>query len=97
MNYLFAYGFYKVVQEVIKPLYGFYRHFLRPSASLANVKWALVTGASDGIGAAMCHELAKKGINVILVSRTKSKLLKVAKEISTKYGVEVEIIEKDFS
>jgi 17beta-estradiol 17-dehydrogenase / very-long-chain 3-oxoacyl-CoA reductase len=45
------------------------------------VKWAVVTGASDGIGAAMCHELAKKGINLILVSRTRSKLLKVAEEI----------------
>jgi 17beta-estradiol 17-dehydrogenase / very-long-chain 3-oxoacyl-CoA reductase len=36
--------------------------------------WAVVTGASDGIGEVFCKELAKLGFNVCLVSRTKSKL-----------------------
>ncbi len=41
----------------------------------------VVTGASDGIGRAYALELAKNGFNVLLISRTKSKLEEVAKEI----------------
>ena len=36
--------------------------------------WALVTGASDGFGAEYCRQLAKDGFNIVLVSRTMSKL-----------------------
>jgi NADP-dependent 3-hydroxy acid dehydrogenase YdfG len=42
-----------------------------------------VTGASDGIGKAYCIELAKRGFNVMLISRTKSKLDEVAKELGS--------------
>ena len=42
----------------------------------------VVTGASDGIGKAYCHELAKQGLNVVLMSRTKAKLEAVAEELS---------------
>ena len=40
--------------------------------------WALVTGSSDGIGAEYAKLLALKGFNICLVSRTKSKLERVA-------------------
>merc|ERR1711879_74279 len=40
--------------------------------------WAIVTGASDGIGKAYSLTLAKKGFNVFLISRTLSKLEDVA-------------------
>ena len=43
---------------------------------------SVVTGASDGIGKAYCHELAKQGLNVVLISRTKAKLDAVAEELS---------------
>jgi 17beta-estradiol 17-dehydrogenase / very-long-chain 3-oxoacyl-CoA reductase len=43
--------------------------------------WALVTGASDGIGAEYCRQLASDGFNIILVSRTLSKLEAVNKEV----------------
>lgn len=36
--------------------------------------WAVVTGATDGIGRGFCDELAKKGFNVCLISRSKEKL-----------------------
>ncbi|MBT3069252.1 SDR family NAD(P)-dependent oxidoreductase, partial [Rhodoferax sp. U11-2br] len=36
--------------------------------------WALITGASDGLGKAFAQELARHGFNLILVSRTQSKL-----------------------
>jgi len=32
--------------------------------------WALVTGASDGIGLEFCKQLAKDGFNIVLVSRS---------------------------
>ena len=34
----------------------------------------VVTGATDGIGLALAKEIAKKGVNVVLVSRTMEKL-----------------------
>ncbi len=36
--------------------------------------WALVTGASDGIGKGFCQELANKGFNIILIARNPEKL-----------------------
>lgn len=42
-----------------------------------NGKWALVCGASQGIGAAAAHELAELGAHVILLSRNEEKLRQV--------------------
>ena len=42
--------------------------------------WAVVTGASDGIGAEYCYHLAKQGFNLVLISRTKSKLESVYRQ-----------------
>ena len=36
--------------------------------------WVLVTGAGDGIGAEFAKQLASQGFNIVLVSRTESKL-----------------------
>lgn len=47
--------------------------------------WALVTGASDGIGLEFATQLASQRFNVILVSRTASKLETLATAISSKY------------
>jgi short-subunit dehydrogenase len=58
---------------------------------------ALVTGASSGIGRDIAKELAKRGYNLILVSRDNKKLDEVAKEIKNQYEVEAEVIQKDLS
>ena len=58
--------------------------------------WAVVTGASDGIGKAMSIELGKRGFNVCLISRTKSKLDEVASTIATG-SVQTRTIAFDFS
>ncbi|XP_063609997.1 inactive hydroxysteroid dehydrogenase-like protein 1 [Penaeus indicus] len=60
-------------------------------------KWAVVTGSTDGIGKSYAKELASKGMNILLVSRTKAKLEQVAQEITSKYGVETDIAQADFS
>lgn len=52
--------------------------YLRPSSILSyrhqTESWALVTGASDGIGFALAHELCYRGFNVILHGRNPAKL-----------------------
>jgi 17beta-estradiol 17-dehydrogenase / very-long-chain 3-oxoacyl-CoA reductase len=43
--------------------------------------WALVTGASDGIGRALCSELSARGFNVVLHGRNEAKLARVREEL----------------
>lgn len=43
--------------------------------------WAAVTGSSDGIGKEYAKELARQGINVVLIARNEAKLQAVADEI----------------
>jgi len=57
--------------------------------------WAVVTGATDGIGKAYAKAMAKKGLNIVLISRTQAKLDSVAKELEA-FGVNVKTIAVDF-
>jgi len=76
----------------------FYVHFMRPGKNLKKYgEWAVVTGATDGIGEAIANELAKKGLNIVLISRTESKLKASALIIETKHGVKTKIVPVDFS
>lgn len=59
--------------------------------------WAVVTGSTDGIGRAYALELAKRGINIVLISRNQKKLDDVALEISSRHLVETKTIAVDFS
>ena len=58
--------------------------------------WALVTGASDGIGAEYCIQLAREGFNICLVSRTRAKLEAVEKKIKAATKVQTCLIQFDF-
>uniref|UniRef100_A0A182W9U6 Steroid dehydrogenase n=1 Tax=Anopheles minimus TaxID=112268 RepID=A0A182W9U6_9DIPT len=60
-------------------------------------KWAVITGASDGIGKGYAHYLARQGMAIVLVARNEAKLNKVADEIKAKYGVETKVVVADFS
>lgn len=59
--------------------------------------WALVTGATDGIGRAYADALATKGLNVVIVSRSEEKLQKTAEEIESKHGIRVKYVVADFA
>ena len=65
--------------------------------------WAVITGASDGIGAEYAMELARHGFNIMIVSRTEVKLRKVQKDIKEELilnnlpMVQIKIVVSNFS
>lgn len=98
----FAIGLYKITNFVLS--YGSFvlQAWILPKVSLDKYgakkgDWAVVTGASDGLGKQFASQLAKKKYNVVLVSRTQSKLEAVAEEIETQYKVQTKVIAFDAS
>lgn len=59
--------------------------------------WAIVTGASSGIGVEFAHQLAAKGLNVVLVARRKQLMETLAAELAENCKVEVRVVEADLS
>lgn len=76
------------VLGILLRLFRFARHYLRPSSLpryLHDEAWALVTGASDGIGAGLVNELANRGFNVVLHGRDQAKLEGCVKQLQSKH------------
>uniref|UniRef100_W5L2Q8 3-ketoacyl-CoA reductase n=1 Tax=Astyanax mexicanus TaxID=7994 RepID=W5L2Q8_ASTMX len=59
-------------------------------------KWAVVTGATDGIGKSYAEELARRGFSMMLISRTQEKLDDVAQSLERRYKVETKTVAVDF-
>jgi short-subunit dehydrogenase len=59
--------------------------------------WAIVAGASEGIGATYAEALAAHGLNLVLVARRAELLQSLASELSTKYKVDTRIIALDLA
>ena len=87
-----------VAREILSLLFMFYKTLLRPGKNLKKAygEWAVVTGSTDGIGKAMAFEMARKGLNVVLVGRSVEKLAAVKEECSAKYpkvSVKTEVVD----
>mmetsp|Transcript_2204 Transcript_2204/g.2171 ORF Transcript_2204/g.2171 Transcript_2204/m.2171 type:complete len:315 (-) Transcript_2204:116-1060(-) len=99
-NILLVVGSLYLLTYVYDLLIGIYNHFIRSGKNIVKRygTWSVITGATDGIGKAMAFELARKGSNILLISRTLEKLEETKKELNAKYPkVTVEILDIDFS
>lgn len=61
------------------------------------MKYALITGASSGIGRCYAREMAQRGYNIIAVSNQREQLREVATELHSEFGVEVKELFADLS
>lgn len=60
-------------------------------------RWALVTGASSGIGREICKQLAESTFNLIMVGRNEKHLQNLQSELLAKYNNDVEIVLADLA
>src|SRR6202162_2520254 len=59
--------------------------------------WALITGASSGIGKEVARQIAASGINVVLVARREALLAELGRAISQEFGVQYRALAMDVS
>ena len=62
-----------------------------------NDRWALVTGASSGIGAEFATRLAGRGMHLVLAARRTERMSALAEELVTKHGTKCHIVTIDLS
>jgi uncharacterized protein len=60
-------------------------------------KWALVTGASAGIGVALAEELARGGTKLVLTARRKDRLDALAQRLASAYSMQTEVFAADLA
>jgi len=90
INILAVFGIYALLFFVYNKMAPFlrwvYAYCCRSPKDLrAYGEWAVVTGATDGIGKRNCIEFAERGINVVLISRSKAKCEAVEEELKKQY------------
>ncbi|KAL0450736.1 UNVERIFIED_CONTAM: Very-long-chain 3-oxoacyl-CoA reductase 1 [Sesamum latifolium] len=92
-------GFLSILKLSLSILKWVYVNFLRPGKNLKKYgSWALITGPTDGIGKAFAFQLARKGLNLVLVGRNPDKLKDVSESIKSKYGsTQIKNVVVDFS
>lgn len=97
ISLLVVVGALQGIKSLLRFINGVYIYFIRPGKDLKKLgEWAVVTGATDGIGLAYAKHLAKLGINIVLISRTQSKLDTAAAEIQQKSKVKTITVAADF-
>ncbi|XP_068333129.1 very-long-chain 3-oxoacyl-CoA reductase 1-like [Pyrus communis] len=96
---LFTLGSFSLLKLSLSLLQWVYVNFLRPAKNLKEYgSWALVTGPTDGIGKAFAFQLARKGLNLILVGRNPDKLKDVSDAVLAKYGkTQIKTVVVDFT
>ncbi|KAK6930905.1 Short-chain dehydrogenase/reductase SDR [Dillenia turbinata] len=94
-----GYGSLWILKLFLGILKWVYVSFLRPAKNLKKYgSWALVTGCTDGIGKGFSFQLAKKGLNLVLVGRNPDKLKEVSDAILAKSGkIQIKSVVVDFA
>ena len=59
--------------------------------------WALIAGASEGVGRTYAHAMAERGLDVVLLSRRQAVLDEVAADLRTRWSVETRTLAVDLS
>ena len=95
-------GAYKVLSSALGTLSSLMKYFVMPRRDLAGRygagSWALITGASDGLGKQYALELAREGFNIILMGRNKEKTDLAAEEVrKAAPGISTKVLIYDFA
>ena len=59
--------------------------------------WALITGASSGIGRAMSEQLAQQGVNIVAVARNQANLDELKDSLESRFAIKVRTLSADLS
>ena len=105
---IYAAGFYQIGKQAYGGALSYYNSFVdetplkeklsvfKPKGAADGTEWAIVTGASEGIGSKYALELAKAGYNIKLVARSVDKMEKVAAEArSSNPAIKTEVVQMD--
>ncbi len=60
-------------------------------------RFALITGATSGIGNAFAHELARDGVNLVITARNEDRLREIQNELEARYSIKVIFIARDLA
>ncbi|CCD24192.1 ketoreductase NDAI_0C05330 [Naumovozyma dairenensis CBS 421] len=99
---IFGFGVLKLTTLTLRSLALLADLFILPAVNYSKYgakrdNYCVVTGASDGIGKEYAIQMAERGFNLILISRTLSKLETMKEELVKKYSIEVVILAADIS
>ena len=87
---IFFIGFFYLCKWMVRWVIVTYRSFYGTKCTADRYgvdSWAIITGATGGIGKFSALELAKRGFNIIIVSHDEGRMQEISDEITKKYSL----------